>query len=78
MSLEQGGRAVNVFFEAMKSQPLSLALVVMNAALLGYLFYSGREQLVARNQYAVETQKILASCLHVDDIDKLMRSQRRD
>ncbi len=78
MSLEHGGRAVNTFVESLKGQPLALALVAMNAALLGYLFYSGHDQLVARNQYAVETQKILASCLHVDDIDKVMRSQRRD
>ena len=50
-ALEQGGKAVVGFIESLKAQPLSLALVVMNCALLAYLFYTGRESLVQRNQY---------------------------
>jgi hypothetical protein len=41
MSLPEGGRAVSGFIDALKSQPLSLALVVMNVGLLGFLYYSG-------------------------------------
>lgn len=41
MSLEEGGRAARTFMEAMKEQPLSLALVVMNFALIGFLYYTG-------------------------------------
>ena len=41
MTLEEGGKAVNSFIDALKSQPLSLALVVMNIGLLGYLYYQG-------------------------------------
>ena len=39
--IEEGARAAGGFIEAMKSQPLSLALVVMNLGLLGYLYYEG-------------------------------------
>ena len=38
---EQIGRAAVSFFDALKSQPLSLALVVMNIGLLGFLYYDG-------------------------------------
>ena len=41
MSLEEGGKAVNSFMEAMKNQPLALALCVMNFMLLGFLYYGG-------------------------------------
>jgi len=57
--------------DAMKAQPLALALVVMNCALLAYLFYSGHQSLVQRNAYVKETQQILASCIHADDLAKL-------
>jgi hypothetical protein len=36
--IEEGGKIVGGFIEAMKTQPLSLALVVMNIALI-LLFY---------------------------------------
>ena len=36
---EEVARAAGSFFEALKSQPLSLALVVMNFALIGYIYY---------------------------------------
>ena len=38
---EEVGRAANSFIDALKGQPLSLALVVMNIGLLGYLYYQG-------------------------------------
>jgi len=76
MSLEQGGKAINNFIEALRAQPLSLALVVMNCALLAYLFYTGRESLVQRNQYVKETQQILASCVHVDQLNTLLKAAR--
>jgi hypothetical protein len=37
------GGAANSFMDAMKAQPLSLALVVMNLGLLGYLYYAGAQ-----------------------------------
>ena len=75
-ALEQGGKAVVGFIESLKAQPLSLALVVMNCALLAYLFYTGRESLVQRNQYVKETQQILASCIHADHLESILRATK--
>lgn len=67
--LEEGGRAVNTFFDALKSQPLSLALVVMNFTLLAFLYFFGvasleerkREtELLYRNRS--EVAQLLARC----------------
>jgi len=76
--VNEGGKAVNTFLDSMKSQPLSLALVVMNCALLAYLFWSGREALVERNKYVVETQQILASCIHADKLESVVKAFRGD
>jgi hypothetical protein len=38
---EEVTRAASSFIDALKGQPLSLALVVMNLLLLGYLYYEG-------------------------------------
>lgn len=46
MALEEGAKAARSFLDALKDQPLSLALVVMNCALIGYIYYQG----VAANQ----------------------------
>ena len=39
--IEEGAKAATSFIDALKAQPLSLALVVMNIGLLGFLYYSG-------------------------------------
>ena len=65
-----GGRAAAGFVEALKGQPLSLALVVMNLGLLGYLYYDGLQahnerrtemQLLYENRS--ETAKLLSQCV---------------
>jgi hypothetical protein len=38
---QQAGEAAKSFIDALKEQPLSLALVLMNLCLLGYLYYEG-------------------------------------
>jgi len=48
----------------------------MNCALLAYLFWSGREMLVQRNQYVKETLQILASCIHADHLEALLKATR--
>jgi hypothetical protein len=53
MSLPEGGRAVSGFVDALKSQPLSLALVVMNIGLLGFLYYDG---IVAHDERKTEME----------------------
>ena len=75
-ALEQGGRAVNSFIDSLKRQPLALALVVMNVALLAFLFWNARDIANARNNYLRETQQILASCIHVDQLETIMRAAR--
>jgi hypothetical protein len=37
----EAGEAAKGFIDALKDQPLSLALVVMNLLLLGFLYYTG-------------------------------------
>lgn len=70
--VEEVGRTARSLIDVLKDQPLSLALVVMNAVLLLYLFYTGNQINQNRNAYLRETQQILASCIHVDDLQKLI------
>ena len=62
---EQGGRAANTFMEAMKSQPLALALCVMNVLLLGFLYYTG---VVAHNERHRETELLYENRKFVGDL----------
>jgi hypothetical protein len=48
-----GEQTAKTFIDALKEQPLSLALVVMNLCLLAYLYYAA---IVAHNERAVETK----------------------
>jgi len=52
-ALEEGAKAAGGFVEAMKSQPLSLALVLMNLALVGYIYY---ESVAVNNERHNELQ----------------------
>lgn len=70
----EAGEAAKGFIDAMKDQPLSLALVVMNIALIGYLYYEGvtlnkqrSEELVLMYQNRRETSVLLARCKWPDD-----------
>lgn len=45
---EQVARTVGGIVDALKTQPLCLALVLMNAALLGYLYYQGANDVKER------------------------------
>lgn len=80
MALEEGGRAARTFMESLREQPLSLALVVMNFCLLGFLYYTG---ITATNERHVEMQLLyenrkyvtdmLASCVHINDLERLLK-----
>jgi hypothetical protein len=70
MTLPNGPTQVaGSFIDALKGQPLSLALVVMNVLLVGYLYYEGVQ---AHNERQIETKlmyenraivaKMLADC----------------
>jgi uncharacterized protein HemX len=40
MAIQEGGKAIGGIIDALKTQPLSLALVVMNLALLALFYYA--------------------------------------
>jgi len=68
------GQAVTGVVEALKGQPLTLALVVMNIGLLLYLFYSGHQTQTQHNNYVGKTQEILSRCMAIDDFERIQRS----
>jgi hypothetical protein len=51
----EAGEAARSFIDALKDQPLSLALVAMNLLLLGFLYYTG----VAAHNERKEEMKLL-------------------
>src|SRR4051794_10574470 len=67
---EEGGKVVTSFMDSLKSQPLSLALVVMNLALLGF-FYTILTAVAAQRDKEVgllyadhkEVRELLAHCV---------------
>jgi hypothetical protein len=75
---EEAGKAVGSFMEVMRSQPLSLALVVMNVMLVAYLYYTeshyseGRrlafEKIIGQQEHMAE---MLSHCIPAEDIKKL-------
>jgi hypothetical protein len=74
----EAGKSVRSFMTIMKEQPLSLALVVMNFVLLGYLFYNGTQLLKLRNDttalivaWQQESDKLMANCVS-EEIMKLV------
>jgi hypothetical protein len=48
--LEEAGKVAGGFVDAMRGQPLALALVVMNIALLGLFFWIGRTVAATRER----------------------------
>lgn len=69
MSLEELGKAFNSVLDAFKTQPVTLALIMMNAGLLGFLYYNGVTQATERHhemdllyQNRSEMAKLLAAC----------------
>jgi hypothetical protein len=64
------GQAAVGFVDAMKTQPLALALVVMNFALIGFVYYQGATYNTARAENVklvvamqTEVQKLLSQCI---------------
>ena len=68
------GKAANSFMITMRDHPLALALVIMNFALLAYLFYNGHATLTRTSEYARETQYLLSKCVSVEDFEKLLKA----
>lgn len=81
--IEEGAKAANSFIRVMQEQPLSLALVVMNLGLLGFLYYTHITSTNERHReldLLYENRKyvtdVLASCVHVDQIEKLLKGKQ--
>jgi hypothetical protein len=67
---EEAGKATGTFLDIMRQQPLSLALVVMNLALLVLIYFSLSRQADVRshdldlmNAQAKEVQTLLSQCV---------------
>ena len=70
---EEVAKAASGFVATMGSQPLALALVVMNFVLLGFLFYNGSSVNSARKdtldqiiKWQTDTDKLLAGCVSAE------------
>lgn len=75
------GRIAGGSMAALKGQPLSLALVVMNMALLLLVFYSANDQNEGRRHMATlilkqqrETEILLSKCIDVDGVRKIIEA----
>jgi hypothetical protein len=78
---EEASKAVGGFMSALKDQPLSLALVVMNIALLFLVAYNANEQGDYRRQIAGllietfrETEVLLSKCVDAEEVRKLLQA----
>ncbi len=78
---EEAGKAVRGFVDTLREQPLSLALVVMNIALLVLVGWNARDQTATRLETAKliiekfgETDKLLANCTDVEGVRRLLQT----
>jgi hypothetical protein len=82
--VEETGRVARSFFDALKDQPLSIALVVMNFVLLGFLFYSGATTASARQEtvkliiaWQERTDTLMANCVSKDVLESVVGALER-
>jgi len=68
--IRASGEAVSGFFDAMKREPMALALVVMMFALIGFLYYQNASFNTQRADNVklfvsmqTEVQKLLSQCI---------------
>jgi hypothetical protein len=69
-ALEEGARAAGTFMTIMKEQPLSLALSIMNIALIALIWWFTTKQIEVRNHdlelyfaHQKETSLLLSRCI---------------
>lgn len=75
---EEIGKTTRSFFDALKDQPLSLALVAMNVLLVAFLWYSQHEVLAQRQvttdtiiKWQQATDNLMANCVS-QEVTKMM------
>ena len=68
--VEEVGTTARTLIDALKSSPAALASIILNIALLVFIFYAAREagkfrERLLENQYTImrETQQLLAKCV---------------
>jgi len=78
------GKTTRGFFEVMRENPLSLALVVVVFALSAMLYYTGKETLEQRTamskliiEWQKEQQVILGGCVSADVTKNMMDNMQR-
>ena len=81
---EEAGKAVGGFVTAMGTQPLALALVVMNFVLLGYVFYLGSSITTSRKEttelivgWQKETDHLMVNCVSADVTRNMLDNMQR-
>jgi len=83
--IQEAGETARSAIDVFRSSPITLALILMNLGLLGYLYYAGVQ---AHRERATETKllyenrayvaKILSSCVSVEQMQRLLRGLRED
>lgn len=83
--IQEVGKTTRSFMDALKDEPLSLALCAMNLFLLGYLFYEGssvneqrKETVNLIVQWQRETDKLMADCVSKDVMKVVVDALERD
>ena len=82
--VDEIGKTTRSFFDALKDQPLSLALVLMNFFLLGYLFYYTSEVLSQRAattdmivKWQQQSDSLLANCVSKEVLESVVGALER-
>jgi hypothetical protein len=78
------GQTARSFFDALKDQPLSLALVIMNFGLIAYLFYAGSSVTTQRQEtvkmivsWQQATDTLMANCVSKDVLESVVGALER-
>jgi chromatin segregation and condensation protein Rec8/ScpA/Scc1 (kleisin family) len=82
---EEVGKQVGAFMDIMRSQPLSLALVMMNVLLIAFLFYFNSQVLTQRSAAVDQivawqrgTDTLMASCVSIEVMKLVVDALERD
>lgn len=81
---EEVGKTARGIVQVMESQPLSLALVLMNVLLVAYLFYSGSQMLSQRQEaskmimdWSSRTDVLLGNCVSLEVTKLVLDNMQR-
>ena len=78
--VQETSKQVSSFFKIMKDNPLSLALVIMNFLLMGFLFYSGAARKDTVNmivKWQADTDRLMASCVSGEVVKTVLEAMQK-